>query len=181
MEKLKIITDKKTLNKISDLCDLREGMEICDKLIETVKSYPNSLGLSSIQIGIPKKCFIAYLSDGVLFSGKKKWVRFINPFIIEMSEEKFESIEGCLSIPNTYAKVMRPIQITVKDELNGKIVLTDQDSAIFCHEYDHLNGILMTDISKNIFIQSNKPITHKKISRNELCPCGSGLKYKKCC
>ena len=85
--------------------------------------------------------------------------------------------EGCLSIPNKIISTNRYNEVHVINEIEGyEPIIATNFLAIACqHEIDHLDGILMTD-------RQTKPIINKiKIGPNEKCPCGSGLKYKKCC
>lgn len=102
----------------------------------------------------------------------------INPKILEYTGEQYNSIEGCLSIPGTKCIVKRYPQLTVQYEggldsgEDGIYVVTGEDARRFQHEFDHTQGVLITD--NGIIVPSN-------IGRNSQCPCKSGRKWKKCC
>ncbi len=76
-------------------------------------------------------------------------IKLVNPKIISQEGEQ-EVIEGCLSIPNTFGKVKRPAKVTVQalNEDGEEITLagTGDLAKCFCHEIDHLEGILFTDL-----------------------------------
>lgn len=73
-------------------------------------------------------------------------IKLINPEIIEEKGIQ-ECVEGCLSIPNKYGNTLRPKKVTIKalDENGKEITLTGRGemAKCFCHEIDHLNGILL--------------------------------------
>ena len=88
----------------------------------------------------------------MLFRSKKPQV-FINPEIVWASEEKNTYEEGCLSIPEYYEEVERPIQVKVRYlDLDGKtqeVEATALLATVLQHEIDHTNGVLFIDhISK---------------------------------
>jgi len=126
----------------------------CQELIKTLKETLTGengkiigIGLAAIQIGIPKRVFIAYSE------ASRKFLTFINPEIIwfskRLSSKKNQNYEGCLSIPNRWSIVKRPAEIKVRyqTETGQKIVrkFKGQFAKIVQHEYDHLDGILFID------------------------------------
>jgi peptide deformylase len=105
------------------------------------------IGLAAPQVGKELNLFVA-TGDG------KNIETFINPKIIKRFGKVVDFEEGCLSIPGVYGVVSRPekILITYRDA-NKKIRLRAFDglwSRVVQHEYDHLFGILFTDLSKKI-------------------------------
>jgi peptide deformylase len=74
---------------------------------------------------------------------------FINPQIIETSVEQVSYEEGCLSIPDAFAHIVRPAEVTVQaQDLRGKpftIKASDLLARVIQHENDHLNGVLFID------------------------------------
>lgn len=112
----------------------------------------NGQGLAAPQVGRSVRCFVVrfYHQDE---NGEYKLADeptiFINPRIISHSEEQIVSTEGCLSLPGISGKVARPrtIKVAYLDE-NGKSMemeLHDLHAIVFCHENDHLNGVLYID------------------------------------
>lgn len=130
-------------------------------------------GLSACQIGVHKR--IGYIR----YNGKE--YRLLNTRIIDRSVSTTIMYgEGCLSLPGKVVNTVRHTQITVEDDIQGKLILTESDDALLCiifqHEIDHFDGITILDRKQIPIINKEK-----KIGRNDLCPCGSGKKYKNCC
>lgn len=129
-------------------------------------------GLAACQIGIHKRIGFVKFGD--------KTFRLLNTKITSRDGETIMFGEGCLSIPGKHMNTLRNSQITVEDDILGKFILSEKDDGLLCvifqHEVDHFDGI-------TIFDRRQVPIVHtsKKVGRNELCPCNSGKKYKKCC
>lgn len=115
--------------------------ELVKDMIDTMYEA-DGVGLAAPQIGILKRIFVVDVYDD---TGVKV---LINPEFIEMTGEQDE-IEGCLSVPGVAGKVKRPEFVKIKglDE-NGDEVVYEGDELLaraFCHEYDHLDGVLFTD------------------------------------
>ena len=119
-------------------------------MFETMYAAPG-IGLAAIQVGVPKRVLVIDLQEPAEEGGEP--VRephvFINPEVVEHSEQEVPYTEGCLSVPDQYAEVDRPDRIRARwlDE-DGK----QRDEAIegllaVClqHEMDHLNGVLFID------------------------------------
>lgn len=74
---------------------------------------------------------------------------FINPKILEYSDEEWIRGEGCLSIPGIYGSVIRPLRIKVEAmDLDGKIFVKEfsgLEARAIMHENDHINGVLFID------------------------------------
>jgi len=116
-----------------------------DDMLETMYQA-NGVGLAAPQVGILKRMLV------IDASGKDEEpnpIFVINPKITKKSEEMQECEEGCLSVPNQYAKVVRPAAITVEyQDKTGKKVVADLDgfmAVVFQHEIDHLDGVLYID------------------------------------
>lgn len=99
----------------------------------------DGVGLAAPQVGILRRYCIVDLGEGV--------IELINPEIIESSGEQTGD-EGCLSLPGEFAPVVRPMYVTVKAfNRNGKEFTVKGEglcARAFCHEIDHLDGILYT-------------------------------------
>ncbi len=119
--------------------------KLVEDMFETMYAAPG-IGLAAIQVGVGKRLFTADLS-------KKEEARepqvFINPEIVWASDEKATHEEGCLSIPEYYEDVERPVQVKVKYlDLDGKAHEIEADGLLArCvqHEIDHINGVLFID------------------------------------
>ena len=112
---------------------------LLDDMAETMRAN-NGVGLAAPQVGMLKRAVVIDIGDGLL--------ELINPEIIETRGEIIQE-EACLSLPNKSAYVERPEYVKVKAknrefqdvEYEGEGLL----ARAFCHEIDHLNGILYTD------------------------------------
>lgn len=142
--------------KISEI-KKKEFIEFLKIMVKIIDEY-DGIGLSAIQLGIPKKVFIIkkdfekesfdrndYLNEVIVY---------INPQILDYSQEKEEGWEGCLSIPNIECLVERSKRIKVKYlDVYGIEVIEELDqlrAVVFQHEYDHTQGILIIDKAKKI-------------------------------
>ena len=131
-----------TLRKIS-----REVTEITPRIItllddmaETMR-HANGVGLAAVQVGVLRRIVVIECEPG-------KLIELINPVIISQKGEQQE-LEGCLSLPGKTGITKRPQHVTVealdrhgkKRRFSGSGLL----AKAFCHEIDHLDGILYTD------------------------------------
>ncbi|WFD08694.1 peptide deformylase [Tepidibacter hydrothermalis] len=115
--------------------------QILDDMADTMYNTENGGGLAAPQIGILKRLVVIDMGQGL--------IKLVNPSIIRQ-EGNQKVIEGCLSIPNTFGKLKRPEKVTVQalNENGEEITLTGTGdlAKCFCHEIDHLEGILFTDL-----------------------------------
>jgi peptide deformylase len=115
-------------------------------MFDSLYNISNGVGLAGNQVGEEKSLFIVDLSIGS-DTPKSAPMVFINPEILEFSDDESEESEGCLSIPEYYEKVKRPKSIKVRYyDLKEKEYTQDLDgfaARVFQHEYDHLGGILI--------------------------------------
>lgn len=119
--------------------------DLVSNLIDTLRRA-QGLGLAAPQIGVTKRVFIVDIST---IDITKKLTVFINPKIIETSEEEAEFEEGCLSFPGLYQKIDRPAKVRVRAmDIDGNQFELEADgitARAILHEYDHLNGVLFID------------------------------------
>ncbi len=115
--------------------------QLIDDMIDTL-IYADGAGLAAPQVGVLKRVFVA------TFDGGNTIIEAVNPVIVK-AKGKRVAAEGCLSIPNVREKVERPRHVVVHafDRHGNPIVLKGDnfDASCFCHEIDHLDGILFTD------------------------------------
>lgn len=114
--------------------------QILNDMADTMYNTENGGGLAAPQVGILKRLVVIDMGQGL--------IKLVNPRIIK-KEGIQEVIEGCLSYPNRWGKLKRPAKVTVKalNEYGKEIILTGTGdlAKCFCHEIDHLDGILFTD------------------------------------
>lgn len=118
---------------------------LMDDMLETMYAAPG-IGLAAIQIGVPKRVIVMDLARE---DEAPQPYYFINPKIINPTEETVPYEEGCLSVPEFYEEVERPIQCKVHYlDYDGKSQELEAEGLLaVClqHEMDHLEGILFID------------------------------------
>ncbi len=118
---------------------------LLDDMLETMYAAPG-IGLAAIQVGVPKRALVIDLQEN---EGERNPRYFVNPDVIEASEELNTYQEGCLSIPEQYADVERPARVTVRYlDYDGKEQVEEMDGLLATciqHEIDHLNGVVFVD------------------------------------
>ncbi|SKA90846.1 peptide deformylase [Caloramator quimbayensis] len=121
---------------------------IIQDLKDTLYSTSNGIGLAAPQIGINKRIILIDMRDGM------KPIVLINPRIVSYSGKQ-ESEESCLSYIGYYGYVERPAKVIVKGlNENGEEVSYKGEELLcraFCHEIDHLDGIMYTDRAYEIY------------------------------
>ena len=123
-------------------------IRLLDDMIETMR-HENGVGLAAPQVGVLRRIAVIEVEEGVVYE-------LINPKIIAYSGEQVGT-EGCLSNPGKYGKVKRPMSVTVRAmnrkgemyDLTGKELL----ARAICHECDHLDGKLYTDIQTEEYVE----------------------------
>ena len=139
-----------TLRKKSfDVVDFGERThQLLDDMKETLIKA-NGAGLAAPQVGVLRRVFIVS-ADG-------QYYECINPTIIKKSGSQIGE-EGCLSVKGKYGTVERPNQVTVKafDRYGKPFTVHAQGflARAFCHEYDHLDGIVYLDKATNVMEES---------------------------
>lgn len=114
---------------------------LIDDMIETMHKY-NGVGLAAVQVGVLKRVIVIDLYDD---NGP---IVMINPIITKTKGEQ-EVDEGCLSFPNQFAKVIRPMEVvaefTDREGNRKRIKAKELMAQAICHEVDHLNGEVFVD------------------------------------
>ena len=138
---------KETENITADYPNLAE---LIDNMFQTMHNS-DGIGLAAPQIGLAIRLFVIDATpmqeDFPEIETAKKV--FINPEIIDHSEETITYEEGCLSVPGIHEKVTRPSEVTVHYFDENFVEHTDKFTGFFArivqHEYDHLEGHVFTD------------------------------------
>ncbi len=120
-------------------------LTILDDMAETLYDS-GGVGLAAPQVGILRRIVVIDVGEGL--------IELINPEIIEKDGEVSDS-EGCLCIPGKYGEVVRPAYVKVK-ALNrqgeeAEYEGTELLARAFCHEIDHLDGILYIDRAQQVW------------------------------
>jgi peptide deformylase len=111
------------------------------EMIEALKKG-KGVGLAGPQVGISQRIFVVHIEGDVPRV-------FINPSILETSQEMIKYEEGCLSVPGIWIDVIRPKSVKVQawNEKGRPFTLETEGilARVILHEYDHLEGILFID------------------------------------
>ncbi len=139
----KILTDKEpALHKVCKPVEAFDSKlhKLLDDMRETLVDS-GGVGLAAPQIGILRRVVVVDTGDEIL--------ELVNPEMLETSGEQ-EGPEGCLSVPGKYGLVKRPYYAKVKaQDRDGNWFEAEGEELIgrcFCHELDHLDGILYTQV-----------------------------------
>ena len=146
----KILTDKdpalhkvckpvvKFDNRLHKLLD-----DMRDTLVEA-----NGVGLAAPQVGILRRVVIVDTGEEIL--------ELVNPEMLETDGEQ-EGAEGCLSVPGKYGLVKRPYWAKVRaQDRDGEWYEVEGEELIarcFCHELDHLDGIVYTEVMERLLTE----------------------------
>ena len=114
------------------------------RLLEDMKDTlvdSGGVGLAAPQVGILRRVVLVDTGEEIL--------ELINPTLVAVDGEQ-TGAEGCLSVPGKYGLVKRPYWAKVRaQDRNGNWFETEGEELIarcFCHELDHLDGIIYTDV-----------------------------------
>ena len=147
---------KTVCDPVADVTD--ELRALADDMLATMYEAPG-IGLAAPQVGVTQRLIVA---DCVKEEGAapQPTVMF-NPEVVAASDERSVYEEGCLSIPEQYAEVERPAEVTVRwMDRDGNAQERSFDglwATCLQHEIDHLNGVL--------FIDYLKPLKRQLITR----------------
>ncbi|PHQ69471.1 MAG: peptide deformylase [Sneathiella sp.] len=121
--------------------------KLVDNMLETMYDAPG-IGLAAIQVGVPKRLLVLDIV-GKDRDEMPAPMTLINPEITWVSDHDETYEEGCLSLPEHYADVVRPAEIDVNfldvDGKRQKLRAEGLLSTCIQHEIDHLDGILFVD------------------------------------
>ena len=145
----KILTEgdetlKKKSRPVTDINDRIRS--VLDDMIDTMHEA-NGVGLAAPQVGILRRMFVVQIDlDGPVFE-------LINPEVIEKEGDQYGE-EGCLSVPGFVGMVHRAERVKIKGlNRNSNSVEYEADGLLaraFLHEYDHLDGILYTELADDV-------------------------------
>lgn len=148
MAYLKILTDRDpTLRKSCREVDriTSRTITLLDDMVETMRRA-NGVGLAAPQVGVLRRIVVVECEPGEVYE-------LINPVIVER-EGSQSGREGCLSVPGRVGIVERPMSVVVeatdRDGVRRRIRGEGLLARAFCHELDHLEGRLYTDIAERM-------------------------------
>lgn len=114
---------------------------LLDDMYETLKNA-EGVGLAAPQVGILRRVVVIDVGEGP--------IELINPVVTSMRGKQRE-VEGCLSAPGQWGYVVRPAKVKVtavnRYGKEFKVEGTELLARALCHEIDHLNGVVFTDLA----------------------------------
>jgi len=114
--------------------------KLAKRMLRIMHDAPG-IGLAAPQVGVVDRLIVYDIDDDPRI--------LVNPAVIELSEEREEGDEGCLSVPGVAMPVERALRIRVKasDETGAALdfVAQDLEARVIQHEIDHLDGVLIVD------------------------------------
>ena len=141
----------------------KDLQKLMDDMLDTMYAAPG-IGLAAIQIGVPKRVIVLDISSK---GEQKNPMYFVNPEIIEKSENNSTYEEGCLSVPGQFAEIDRPDKCHIKylDYHGQPKEIKAEGMLATCvqHEIDHLEGILFIDYLSKL----KKSMIIKKLSKQK--------------
>ncbi len=118
--------------------------DLIDDMVETMRAA-EGIGLAAPQVGVLRRVVVIEV-EGQLYE-------LVNPVITLREGDQFEE-EACLSVPGEAGRVHRPAHVRVEAlDRDGKPVVFEGEELLaraFCHEIDHLDGILFTDKAEEV-------------------------------
>ncbi len=141
---------------------------LLDDMKETLLAS-GGVGLAAPQVGVLKR--VCLVMETNVEEGQEEYViELINPEIIEAEGEQ-EGPEGCLSFPEEYGIVRRPAKVKVKaQDRNGNFFEVTGEgltARCFCHEIDHLDGIVFTELAERMLDPSELRAPEEKEETEE--------------
>ncbi len=128
--------------------------QLLDDMAETLQES-GGVGLAAPQVGVLRRAVLV-IETNVPEGEEEKLIELINPEIVSASGEQ-RGAEGCLSFPDEYGIVTRPMEVTVRaqDRFGDSFTVTGTGltARCFCHEIDHLDGVVFTTLCERMLTQ----------------------------
>ena len=141
----------------------KDIQKLMNDMLETMYAAPG-IGLAAIQVGVAKRIIVLDIAPK---DSPRNPMYFINPEIVQRSENHVTYEEGCLSVPGQFAEIDRPEKCHIKylDYQGEKKEIKAEGMLATCiqHEMDHLEGILFIDYLSRL----KKSMIIKKLSKQK--------------
>lgn len=139
---IRIFGDPVLRSRAAEVVDFDEALRrLADDMLETMRDAAGA-GLSGNQVGVLQRLF-------TWEAGDEQFGAWVNPEVVETSQETQDGDEGCLSFPGLFFPTVRPLRVRMRaSDVYGEeqeVVGEELLARIILHEIDHLNGILFID------------------------------------
>lgn len=153
LRKIREQGDSALLKKSRPVVDFDKRLHtLIDDMRETLLEA-NGVGLAAPQVGVLRRVVLVMDVSKEELTPEEQIIELVNPEVIETSGEQ-TGPEGCLSVPGVYGIVTRPEYAKVRaQDRNGNFFEVDGHEIVarcFCHEIDHLDGHLFTELAERI-------------------------------
>ena len=150
-----IVPDDVLHTKAKPVTDFGDELQqLIDDMVETMRDAPG-VGLAGPQVNELKRVIVVEYGDEDDEEIPPTLYTLVNPEISKMSKETVFGMEGCLSIPELLGDVERSQSVTIKaQDRRGRVIKIKASgwlARIFQHEIDHLNGVLFTDRTEDVY------------------------------
>ncbi len=157
---IRIFGDPVLRMRANEVTDFDEHLRtLAEDMLDTLRAA-NGVGLAANQVGVLKRLFV--------WEHAERHGAFVNPEVVETSDEVVEAEEGCLSFPGLFYPADRPLRARLRGvDTHGEPVEEVGEglfARILLHELDHLNGILFIDH----LARHDRREAMKRIRRGEL-------------
>jgi len=162
IRQVRINGDEILTKKARPVADITPAMhELLDDMLETLRAK-DAVGLAAPQVGVLRRIVVVEFDEELY--------ELINPEILA-SDGSQVCNEACLSVPGKCGDIERPFKVTVRalNRHGEEVTVTVDDfvASAFCHEIDHLNGVLFLDNATNVqFITNEQAEERRKLRRN---------------
>jgi peptide deformylase len=149
-------SDPMLMKKSREITDFGKRLHILLDDMRQTLIEANGLGLAAPQVGVLRSAVLIVDVSIESESVEDQIVELVNPVIVSSSGEQLDS-EGCLSIPETIGMVTRPdlVEIRAQDRHGNSFTYSGSElvARAICHEIDHLNGILFTELAERFLTE----------------------------
>lgn len=141
---------------------------VAENMVETLKTFPNGVGLASPQVGVNNMRIIIVCTENMHISAdnKKDYTIMIDP-VLESFTGSQKSMEGCLSLGKYTGSVTRPkeVEVTYMNIQGSKVSarFVGFEASIIAHEIDHLEGKIIIDNMNKIKYNKELAKLKKKV------------------
>lgn len=156
-----VLEGDETLRKQSrEVTEFGEKLgQLLDDMAETMHAA-EGVGLAAVQVGVLRRVVVIDVQD------EHGLYELINPEIIETSGEQ-SGLEGCLSFPEEWGTVVRPMKVKLQaHDRHGELCTFEGEGLLaraFCHELDHLEGRLFVDLAQELHRGETRPRRRRRI------------------
>ena len=166
LREIRIIGDPVLSRKADPVERVDEAVvRLARDMVETLHAAPG-IGLAAPQVGVGRRVIVVDLSVG---EDPEALHIVVNPEIVAKEGESVCE-EGCLSVPDIREKVARPYRVVVRGlDLEGRPVEVEGEDLLaraFCHEIDHLDGVLFVEKLSPL----KRALVRKKLKKSAAAP-----------